>query len=335
MSIISTKQVVAIFNHMRLPSQQLVKSLKNDYDILEAIRGNEAIDIIQNEQPQIILLNTPLWNAEPLEILKATTHLRIPSIITSHSSIKSETMNRFLQAGACNFLDTRSLNPNIVLHTTKSTIYSAAREIAFQKQRIISRDLLSVIIDKMGQCAGFHDPETETHLRRMSAFTYEIAIKVQKEKRFADLLFATSPMHDMGKVGIPEGILQAERKLSKSEFGIIKTHPVIGHSLLSGTSYEILQLAAEIAHTHHEKHDGSGYPKGISGDQIPLSGKITAVADVFDALTTKRPYKDAWPIDRAIKEIQRCSGSHFDPIVVSAFTEALPRIRLIHEKNMQ
>jgi putative two-component system response regulator len=146
------------------------------------------------------------------------------------------------------------------------------------------------------------------------------------------LIFHATPMHDVGKIGISETILQKPGKLSTNEFEIIKTHSFIGAKLLSGNDSPLLKLARTIALTHHEKWDGTGYPNGLSREQIPLSGRISAICDVFDALVSQRPYKKAWPLDNAFAEIQKGRGTHFDPHLVDLFLNNRTQFENIHSR---
>ncbi len=132
-----------------------------------------------------------------------------------------------------------------------------------------------------------------------------------------------APLHDIGKIGIPDAILLKPGKLTAEEFDVMKTHTTIGAEILRDGSNTIVKMAETVALTHHEKWDGSGYPLGLKGELIPLCSRIVAIADVFDALTHERPYKEAWPVEKAVDEIRRLSGTHFDPMVVSAFDACL------------
>jgi putative two-component system response regulator len=138
-------------------------------------------------------------------------------------------------------------------------------------------------------------------------------------------------MHDIGKVGIPDQVLLKPGKLDPEEFALIKTHTTIGARILSGSDVPLLQAAEAIARTHHEKWDGSGYPAGLKGEEIPLHGRIVAVCDVFDALLSTRPYKQAWTVEATVAEIERCRGKHFDPEVADAFLAALPKLLEVRE----
>ena len=143
-----------------------------------------------------------------------------------------------------------------------------------------------------------------------------------------------SPMHDIGKIGIPDNILLTPEKLTDEEFDVIKTHPFIGANILTGSDHTLIEMAEKIALTHHEKWDGTGYPRGLKGEEIPLVGRICAVCDVFDALTSERPYKDAWSVERAHHELQRLAGTHLDAKLVDLFIEILPEIEAIYGENL-
>lgn len=171
----------------------------------------------------------------------------------------------------------------------------------------------------LAKAAEYRDPETGAHILRMAHYSHHIARVMGLPVAQQDLLLEAAPMHDIGKVGTPDLILLKPGKLTDDEFTIMKHHAVIGYEVLSASSSPLLQVAAEIAHTHHEKFDGSGYPRGLVGEDIPLFGRIVAVADVFDALTSERPYKKAWGVEDAIKLLVEGKGKHFDPRCVEAF----------------
>lgn len=175
--------------------------------------------------------------------------------------------------------------------------------------------------------AEYRDDDTGQHVRRVSQNTGLLAQALQLPSERVDLLRRASTLHDVGKIGISDLILLKPGKLTPEEFDIIKTHTLIGAKILSGSQAPLLREAEEIALSHHEKWDGSGYYH-LEGEAIPLGGRMVAVADVFDALTHERPYKKAWPLDEAIEEIKRGAGKHFDPCVVQAFL-SLPHEEMI------
>ncbi|MBK1720201.1 HD-GYP domain-containing protein [Thiocystis violacea] len=188
------------------------------------------------------------------------------------------------------------------------------------------------IIRRLGLAAEYRDNETGLHIMRISLFARTLAIQQGLDERRATLIMNAAPMHDIGKIGIPDYILLKPGRLDPEEWRVMQTHSAIGARMLSGHDSELLRMASRIALTHHERWDGDGYPQGLVGEAIPLESRIVAVADVFDALLSERPYKQAWPEDRAVAEIERLAGSHFDPAVVAGFLRVLPELREIRER---
>ena len=179
------------------------------------------------------------------------------------------------------------------------------------------------VIHILSTAAEFKDDETSAHIRRMSLYSSLIAAKLKLSSKQEELILYASPMHDVGKIGIPDSILMKPGKLDAQEWEIMKKHPEFGAEILSGSDSELIDRAREIALSHHEKWDGSGYPAGLAGDNIPLGGRICAVADVFDALTTRRVYKEAFSIQKSVGIMQEGRGRHFDPKVLDAFLDNL------------
>lgn len=171
------------------------------------------------------------------------------------------------------------------------------------------------------RAAEYRDPETGSHILRMAHYSRQIAAVLGLSDALQELLLEAAPMHDIGKVGTPDAILLKPGRLTTEEFAIMKQHAAIGYQILGKMKSPLLATAAEIAHTHHEKYDGSGYPRGLKGKEIPLFGRIVAVADVFDALTSARPYKKPWSVDDAVAFLQEGRGKHFDPDCVDAFLQ--------------
>jgi response regulator RpfG family c-di-GMP phosphodiesterase len=175
------------------------------------------------------------------------------------------------------------------------------------------------LLFRLSRAAEFRDPETGAHIQRMAHYSRLIAVALGLSLDDQELILQAAPMHDVGKIGIPDAILLKPGKLTYEEFELMKGHAALGFELLKGSESVVLQAAASIAISHHEKFDGSGYPYGIVGEAIPLFGRIVAVADVFDALTSERPYKKAWELDRAVALLREGSGQHFDATCVDAF----------------
>ncbi len=181
-------------------------------------------------------------------------------------------------------------------------------------------------IHRLSAAAEYRDPETGHHLIRMSHYGRIIAKYLGLSKDHQELIFDASPMHDVGKLGIPDAILLKPGSLTAEERAVMMCHPRIGADILGGSEAELMRMSALIALSHHEKFDGTGYPYGLKGEEIPIEGRIIALADVFDALSSKRVYKQAWGIEAVLERIQADTGSHFDPMVVQAFFEGLGEI---------
>jgi PAS domain S-box-containing protein len=181
-------------------------------------------------------------------------------------------------------------------------------------------------ITRLARAVELRDTDTGGHVERMSEYCEMIAVRLGLDDRLCQAMRAASAMHDAGKIAIPDSILLSPRRLTADERAVIETHAAIGHELLAGSSSPVLRLAAEIAHTHHERYDGSGYPRGLAGDEIPVEGRIAAVADVFDALTNDRPYRPALSLEAALELMQAERGTQFDPVVLDAFLGLLEQI---------
>jgi putative two-component system response regulator len=199
-----------------------------------------------------------------------------------------------------------------------------AAEVRKATQAINDRE--HEIIIRLAKTAEYVDPTTGSHIQRMAHLARSIGKAIGLPEVECEALFDAAPMHDIGKVAVPTSILMKPGPLTTDEFEVVKRHTTVGHDILCESPSRLIQTAAEIALSHHERWDGTGYPSKKVGEGIPLLGRITAVADVFDALTSERPYKHAWPIDKAIAEIKCASGSQFDPKVVTAFLAAVPNI---------
>ena len=188
------------------------------------------------------------------------------------------------------------------------------------------------VVTRLVRAAEIRDDQTGCHNKRLSRYCSIIGKAYSLSKGANWLMYNAVPMHDIGKVGIPDSILLKNGPLTPDEYNVIKTHCRLGHELLDGGQSQLLKIAKAIALTHHEHWDGSGYPSGIVGKDIPLAGRITAVCDVFDALTTERPYKDAWAIEDALEEINLLRGTKFDPKVVDLFKRNLSLIKRVHKE---
>ncbi|MEO0288310.1 MAG: HD domain-containing phosphohydrolase [candidate division WOR-3 bacterium] len=191
-----------------------------------------------------------------------------------------------------------------------------------QLKENIKRAYLETIY-RLSVAAEYKDTDTGTHIKRMSKYSELIAKKLGFSDEFCELILYASPLHDIGKLGIPDAILTKPAKLTPEEWEIMKRHTTMGYEILAGSTEKLINFASSIALNHHERFDGTGYPSGKKGEEIPIEGRIVALADVFDALATKRPYKDAWPLDKILTEIENQRNKQFDGKIVDVFLSNL------------
>ena len=313
--------------------------LKDDYEVVAARSGEIALKIIQSLNiPDIILLDVMMPEMDGYELCKQLkSNLLTSKIPVIFVTAKNETDDEKhgLDLGAVDYI-TKPINSAILRARLKThlSIYdqNMILERTVQQRTASIYDTQLQIVQRLGRAAEFKDNETGLHVIRMSHYSRIMAEKISSDKTWSDLLFITSPMHDIGKIGIPDKIILKPGKLNKQEWVIMKKHCEYGAEIIGEHHSQLLQIAKEITLTHHEKWDGSGYPYGLSGNNIPLTGRIIALADVFDALTSERPYKSAWPVDKAVKLIEANVGRHFDPDLVTVFQEVLPDLLIYKEK---
>lgn len=304
----------------------LKNTLEQNYTIKAALNGQRALSIArQKPKPDLILLDVMMPNLDGLSVcknLKADPMTsEIPIIfVTAKSDPEDEQIG--IEAGAIDYI-TKPISPPVVKARVKT-------HLALHKQQQELETLVKIrtneleetrlqVIRNLGRAAEFKDNETGLHVIRMSHYTRLIAKHLGANREWVELLYNAAPMHDIGKIGIPDNILLKPGKLDPDEWEVMKKHPQIGADIIGIHESPLLILAREVALYHHEKWDGSGYPEGLRGTAIPLSARIICIADVFDALTTERPYKKAWSTDDAFRFIQEQSGIHFDPELAAVF----------------
>jgi putative two-component system response regulator len=211
-----------------------------------------------------------------------------------------------------------------------------AEEVKKGTAEVVARERETIM--RLARTAEYRDTGTGLHVVRMAHYAMAIGAAAGLSECEQELLLLAAPMHDIGKVAIPDAILLKPGKLDAAEFTVMQQHTIIGHAILKDSTSMLLQKAAEIALTHHEKFDGSGYPHCLAAHDIPVAGRICAISDVFDALTSVRPYKEAWSVDKAVAEITGRATQHFDPALVEAFISILPeilRLKAEHSDGMQ
>ena len=300
--------------------QVLKQVLQQDYRLLFARDGEKALNLALNEKPDLILLDIMMPGITGLETCKqlksnATTR-HIPVIFVTALADTRDEAEGF--AMGCVDYITKPVSPPIVLARVKTQLSLVSIDTL--------RETRLQVIHRLGRAAEYKDNETGLHVIRMSHYAREIALAAGINKIDAEELLNAAPMHDIGKIGIPDVILQKPGKLTPDEWEIMKSHTEIGATIIGDDNSNLLKIARIIALNHHEKWDGSGYPNGLSGEAIPIEARIVAIADVFDALTSVRPYKAAWTVEEATVYIDKESGKHFDPVLVTAFAAALSNI---------
>ncbi len=330
------KSVVLIADDEPVNIDVLRGILGEDYQLKVAINGKIAVDFAKMApMPDLILMDVMMPEMdgyEACEQLKADLTTRhIPVIFVTAKSETGDEIRGF-QAGAVDYL-TKPVNPLIVKSRVRAhlALHDRRKELVRQVQERtneLSNSRLE-IIRCLGRAAEFKDDETGLHIIRVSHYARLIAQELGLDQATQDLVENVAPMHDVGKIGMPDAIITKEGLLSESERQTINTHPGIGAEIIGKHADELLRYARDAALTHHEKWDGSGYPSGLAGEKIPLIGRIVAITDVFDALTTKRPYKEPWPLEKAWNLLKEESGRHFDPEVVTAFRRASSEVQKI------
>jgi len=287
--------------------------LKQDYKLAFAKGGQEALTAVKKHQPDLILLDIMMPDMDGYEVcqrLKADEESAdVPIIfVTAMSDIEDETKG--FEVGGVDYI-TKPVSSSIV-RARVATHLSLVRVKTLEKNQL-------AIIQRLGRAAEFKDNETGLHVIRMSHYAHILALATGMNDADAEMLFHAAPMHDVGKIGIPDHILLKPGALDKDEYEQMKKHAEIGAGIIGQHNSQLLKTAYTIAYTHHEKWDGSGYPQGLKAEEIPLLGRIVAIADVFDALTSERPYKKAWSIDKATNLLREEAGRHFDAELIKLF----------------
>lgn len=297
-------------------------------------RPDEVWDLCKDFDPDLVLMDLMMPGKDGLEILRELRLRRDPEeylpvlILTADRSPGAR--RKGLSAGAQDFL-TKPLSPSEVRLRVRNLLETRFLHLALQDQnRLLEtrvRERTAALeqarletLERLAQAAEYRDEKTGAHTRRVGESAAAVARLLGLEEEDVHRIRQAAPLHDVGKIGIPDSILLSPRRLTRDEFDTMKTHTVIGGDLLAGSDFPVLRCAEAIARSHHERWDGGGYPHGLAAREIPLAGRIVAVADTFDALTHKRPYKPAWSVGAALAEIAGGAGRRFDPEVVAAFT---------------
>ncbi|MEW6677098.1 MAG: two-component system response regulator [Pseudomonadota bacterium] len=306
--------------------------LKTGYRVRAATNGPTALSLALKSPPDLILLDIMMPGMDGYEVcrqLKSHQATRkIPVIfVTAMGEVEDE--SRGFDVGCVDYI-TKPVSPPIVLHRVKTHIalYDQNRGLEAQVlERTVELEQTRLqVIHRLGRAGEYRDYETSLHVIRMSHYAYSLGLAAGLGKDEAEQLLNAAPMHDVGKIGIPDAILCKPGPLTPEEWKIMRGHCEIGAAIIGEYPHPLFQLSRTVALTHHEKWNGEGYPQGLAGEDIPLPGRIVALADVFDALTSVRPYKPAWSVETAMDWIKSQRGKQFDPRLVDAFVSVLPEI---------
>jgi putative two-component system response regulator len=316
----------------------LKRVLADDYTPLFAKNGPEALDRAVRNGPDLILLDVMMPGMDGYAVceqLKADARTaKIPVIfVSAMNEVQDET--RGFEAGAVDYIS-KPVSPPLVRARIKTHLalrdQNRHLEEKVRERTAELRQTRLDIIHRLGRAAEFRDNETGFHVIRMSHCCRLLAEKAGLDDEARHVILQASPMHDVGKIGIPDRILLKPGPLEPDEWELMKRHPEFGAQIIGSHDSSLLRMAATIAMTHHEKWDGSGYPQGLAKERIPIHGRIVAVADVFDALTSERPYKKAWPVEDAFDFVRDQAGRHFDPNLAELFLSAREEVAAIRKR---
>lgn len=300
--------------------------LAEHYSLAFAKNGPEALRVAEAQLPDLILLDVMMPGMTGFEVCQALKDnvltRAIPVIFVTALSDEQDEAEGFA-VGGVDYI-TKPISPAVVKARIKTHL-SLVQADELKRTRL-------QVVQRLGRAAEYKDNETGMHVLRMSHYSKVLALAYGLSEEQADTLLHAAPMHDIGKIGIPDHIMLKPGKLTEEEFAVMKTHPEIGAEILGEADSDLLRIAKSVAMTHHEKWDGSGYPNGLKGEDIPVEGRIVAVADVFDALTSKRPYKEAWSIEKTLSVMKSESGKHFEPYLITLLEENLAKILTIKER---
>ncbi len=305
----------------------------------------EGLKWCETHEPDLVIVDYMMPDLNGIEFINAVrrTHpADVVPVLMVTAAHEKEIRYQSLTAGANDFLtkpiDRHEFDPRVRTMLALRNSHTRLRNWNDDLQTEVNRQTADIVareretIARLARAAEFRDPETGAHILRMAHYSELIARRMGLEDELCERLLSAAPMHDVGKVGTPDHILLKPGRLTDEGMVIMRRHATIGYDILKGSSSPMIQLAAEIALSHHEKFNGTGYPSGLAGEAIPLVGRIVAVADVFDALTSARPYKPAWEIGRAVDFLKSERGQHFDPACIDAFFDQWVEVLAVRER---
>ena len=308
------------------------------YKLAFANTGEKALEIAAQISPDLILLDVMMPGIDGYETctrLKQDKKTSDIPIIFITAKKETEDIVHGFKVGGIDYVpkpfQQEEVCSRVRTHLELRELQKHLEQMVLDRTQQLNDSRLE-IVSRLGKAAEYKDNETGMHVVRMSHYSELLAKELGMDDHYCEVLLNASPMHDIGKIGIPDRVLLKPGKLDHDEWQVMKSHTTMGAAILEGGESELLKMSQTIAITHQEKWDGSGYPNGLKGEEIPLEGRIVAIADVFDALTSVRPYKKAWTVEEAVKLIEQESGKHFDPKLVPLFIKILPEIVKIKDQ---
>lgn len=300
-----------------------------------------GLDYINKNHVDVIIVDYMMPEMHGVDFVRNVrlVHSDIPIIMITAVADNSNLKLEAIEAGATEFLS-KPVNPSefkarmrnmAQLRISQLMLKDKALLLQSEVDKAVSmiRDREQEALNVLGRASEYKDPETAAHILRVAQYAKMMMEGIGGDEEQVELILYAAPLHDIGKIGIPDNILNKCGSLTNHEFEIMKTHTYKGYLMLQNTRSQFLRAGGEVALSHHERYDGNGYPKGLVGEDIPLLGRIVAIADVFDAVMSKRPYKDPWPLERAIDLIKHERGKHFDPKLVDIFLENIYHVESI------
>ncbi len=314
-------------------------------NVVEIQDPRQVLPYYREHQPSLILLDINMPNLDGFQVMEQLRGLDdplSPPIVVLTARRGRDYLLKALKAGARDYLTKPFDIYELQMRVRNLLDAHRAHQMDYDQKKTLEREVRErtkelqqtrlQVVQRLGMAAEYRDEETGNHILRMSYISHLLAKLKGWGDAECDLILNASPMHDIGKIGIPDNILLKPGKLLPDEWEVMKTHTTIGHQLLNMDDSSLMCMASEIALTHHEKWDGSGYPNGLSGSEIPDAGRIAALADVFDALTSERPYKKAWSVEKAKEFIWQQRGKHFDPELVGIFMDNFSEVMKIKSR---
>lgn len=301
------------------------------FDCLTVESGEAALEVMEKEAVNLVITDINMPGMSGVDLVKIVKRTYQADVLVMTGYIGSYSYEQIIEAGASDFI-TKPVSGQEIILRVKRILRERCLVEDSAKAHLELQDAYLDTIQRLALAAEYKDEDTGDHIIRLSKYCAFLAAELGMNSREVFNIRYATPMHDIGKIGIPDKILLKAGKLTREEFDIMKTHTTIGAKILANSKSEILKMAQQIAISHHEKYDGTGYPQGLKGKDIPLPGRIVALTDTFDALSNKRPYKDPYPLDVTLDIIKKERGKQFDPDILDLFLKRLDSILVIREE---